>query len=210
MKVASLDLSTHAGYAILEGELGSRPSLLKAGTVDLQRPTAEYGPYPYTYRRAATALAGLLMETIGGFSPEVVVIEEINSGRSRYTQKYLENIHTAVLARLESDFPEARIVYLDSDGSIGWRTVLGLRLSKEQRRVNARLATAKRAARRQGEKLDKKKLGIAGKLNKKHLAVARANHEFGLQLIQKDNNTADALLLGLAFFLGATPCDGVA
>jgi hypothetical protein len=82
-------------------------------------------------------------------------------------------------------------------------------LSKEQKKANAKLSKAKRESALAGVKLDKKKLGIKGKTNKKHLAVQRANDEYNLKLKQKDNNEADAICLGLAFFNNCTPCDGV-
>ena len=56
--------------------------------------------------------------------------------------------------------------------------------------------------------VNKKDLGIKGKVTKKHLAVRRANDLFNLTLIQKDNDVADSLLLGTAYFLGAEVCDG--
>ena len=40
------------------------------------------------------------------------------------------------------------------------------------------------------------------------MAVRIANQLFGLDLELKDNDTADALLIGMAFLKGAKPCDG--
>jgi hypothetical protein len=49
---------------------------------------------------------------------------------------------------------------------------------------------------------------VKGKVTTKHLAVRLVNSVYGLGLKQKDNNDADAICLGLAFFAGAQPCDG--
>jgi hypothetical protein len=143
------------------------------------------------------------------YKPEAIVIEEINLGRDRYVQKLLENIHTAVLEQYAGFTPWTPIVYFNSDGGEGWRTNIGLVLTKEQKRANAKLSKEKRECAAAGVKLNKVKLGIKGKINKKHLAVARANTDFNLTLKQKDNNEADAICLGLAFYNNCTPCDGV-
>lgn len=209
MRVLCLDLSTHTGYAIFDGEKGSKPTLISSGTIDLDKQLYSFGPYPKTYRAASRYMAALIHVRTGMYKPEAIVIEEINSGRDRYVQKLLENIHTAVLDQFENLMPHASIVYFNSDGGEGWRTSIGLTLSKEQKKANAKLSKEKRECAAAGVKLDKAKLGIKGKVNKKHLAVARANTDFGLTLKQKDNNEADAICLGLAFYNNCIPCDGV-
>ena len=211
MRVLALDLSTHTGFAILEGEMGTKPKRLVSGTIDLDKPLFAFGSYPHNYRKAAAHMARQIYATAiidDRAPPDAIVVEEINSGRSRYVQKMLENIHTAVLVHFDAVLPRTKIVYLNSDGADGWRTNIGLTMSKEQKKANAKLSKAKRAASDSGTRLDKKRLGIKGKVTKKHLAVIRANVDFGLGLKQKDNNEADALLLGLAFFNNATPCTG--
>lgn len=210
MRILCLDLSTHTGYAIFEGEKGAKPIRHASGTIDLNKPVHAFGRYPHSYRLAAEHLADTIYKmTASSLGYDVLVIEEINSGRDRYVQKLLENIHTAVCRLYGTQSPQTEIVYLNSDGGDGWRTCIGLVLSKEQKKANAKLSKAKREAEAFGVKLDKKKLGVKGKTNKKHLAVQRANDEYNLKLLQKDNNEADAIGLGLAFFNNCTPCDGV-
>lgn len=209
MRILCLDLSTHTGYAVFDGEKGSKPTRIASGTIDLDKPLPSFGPYPKNYRACARYLAALIHVRTAMYKPEVIVIEEINNGRDRYVQKLLENIHTAVCDQFENFIPSAPIVYFNSDGADGWRTCIGLVLSKEQKKANARLSKAKKLAELTNTKLDKAKLGVKGKTNKKHLAVQRASEEFNLKLKQKDNNEADALCLGLAFCAGCSPCDGV-
>jgi hypothetical protein len=209
MRILCLDLSTHTGYAVFDGEMGSKPTRVTSGTIDLDKTIHSFGPYPHSYRKCTDYMAALIYMRVAPYKVERIVVEEINSGRDRYVQKLLENIHTSSLTHFDGFMPHAQIVYLNSDGADGWRTNIGLTLSKEQKRANARLSKAKRESEAAGVKLDKKKLGVKGKTNKKHLAVERANAEFGLKLKQKDNNEADALCLGLAFFNNCTPCDGV-
>lgn len=216
MRIWALDLSTHAGYAIIDGDFGQDTALVASGTVDSDKKLFDFGPYPHCYWKAAEYMATRIwneLEVRAGHLPDVIVIEEINSGRDRYVQKWLENIHTAalklILAVAERYAPEMKIVYLNSDGADGWRTNLGLKMSKDQKKANAKLSKAKRAAEEKHTKLDKGKLGIRGKVTKKHLAVAHANATFNLQLKMKDNNEADAICIGLAYLNHATPCTGV-
>lgn len=214
MRTLCLDLSTHTGFAIFDGEMGEKPTLLASGTIDLGKPVHAFAQYPHSYHTAAEYMAAKIYVEVAAAVrtiefTDVVVIEEINSGRDRYVQKLLENIHTAVIKQYEGFSPKTKLVYLNSDGGDGWRTNLGLKLTKEQKKANAKLSKEKRECEVAGVKLDKKKLGIRGKVNKKHLAVAFANEQYDLKLKQKDNNEADAICLGVAFFNHCTPCDGV-
>lgn len=210
MRVLALDLSTHAGFALFVGEQGQKPELVDSGTSHLDRTVHHFGPYPVCYYYAAeqhaTDLCCNLKFKEGDHLvyPDLVVIEETNLGRNRYVQKLLEFLHCHVVGwYIQNQVP---VVYLDSSE---WRRNLGLQLSVDQKRQNAKLSRAKRKARDGGQKLDKKSLGIKGKVTWKHLAVAKANEAFGLQLKQKDNDQADALCIGLAWFNKANPCDGV-
>lgn len=205
MKVLALDLSTHAGYAVLEGEVGAKPALGDHGVVHLGAVVHSFGQYPWSYRSAAYQQSLPVIELAGRIRPDVVVIEEVNLGKDRYAQKLLDYIHFCVLDGLVA----YKTTYLDAGGAGGWRQTLSLTLSKDQRKANAKLSRAKREAAEDGRKLDKKALGIRGKVTWKHLAVAYANQHYGLSLKQKDNDVADAICLGTAYFLGATPCNGL-
>lgn len=202
----------------MQGEPGKLPALIASGTLDLGGSVHEFGPYPHNYRKAAEAMVLLVEQTANAAmvtslfeqiedGEYTVVVEEINSGRDRMVQKLLENIHTAACRRFEP-YP---IIYLNSDGAIGWRTHLGLKMTKEQKKSNAKLSAAKREAGKDGElflAINKKALGIKGKTTKKHLAVEWAKQHYKPTLKVKDNNEADAICIGAAYFLGATPFDG--
>lgn len=215
MRVLALDLSSHAGYAELEGDLGQKPRLGKHGVIHLGQVVHAFGKYPWSYQAAAKRQAGEVSNLITNYRPEVVVIEEVNLGKDRYAQKLLENIHARVLdaiadvTGLDGADPVPSAVYLDAGGAGGWRQTLGLVLSKDQKKANAKLARAKREAAESGAKIDKKALGIRGKTTWKHLAIEYVNREYGLTLRVKDNDVADAIALGTAYFLGATPCTGI-
>jgi hypothetical protein len=145
MRVLALDLSTHTGYALFEGEKGTKPKLLQHGTVDYDKKLFDLGPYPHAYWKSSQRMAALIHFQVShaDVPVDVIVIEEINGGRDRYVQKWLENIHTAVLQHFNGFWPKTNIVYLNSDGATGWRPNLGLRLTKDQKKANAKLSKAK-------------------------------------------------------------------
>ena len=75
-----------------------------------------------------------------------------------------------------------RVAYLDTTE---WRRLVQLRLSEKDKENN---------------KLAKKKKKGHTKITTKHLSVRLANETFGLKLLKKQNDEADAICLALAFF----------
>jgi hypothetical protein len=179
------------------------PRLIRFGTIHLEESVHSFGQYPYSYLKAAAAqLTKIWHEHPGKF--DRIIVEETNAGRNRYTQKLLEFLHHQLIADALSH--QTPVTYLDSSG---WRHNLGLVMTKEQKKANAKLRKAMRDAKAKGEKVDKKALGIKGLTTPKHVAIAHANTTFGLNLKVKDNDAADAICLGLAYFNHCEPCDGV-
>lgn len=225
MRVLVLDISTSAGWAVLDGEPVKKPALQAHGTITLPQEVKEYGKYPWSYLKAAQVMADSLSKLIVKYSPDVVVVEETNLGKQRYSQKLLEFIHCSFLAEFDPRVVwdsthgkrvDAPLVYLSTSE---WRKVLDLRLSNEQRKQNTKVSRAKGKSRKPDGKLDlkkfnaeKKRLGVRGKTTWKHVAVQYVNDPetgYGLGLKQKDNDAADAICIGLAYFKGAVPCDGL-
>ena len=188
MVTLSLDLSTHTGYAIVQGELGRIPRILAYGTVHLPKESIKmYGDYPWSYVFAVEDLVNKLKTVWENKKLDAILIEETNKASfSRYSQKVLEFIHFAVLLELRQlNIP---VYYINTSE---WRRVLSLTLSKEDSKNNRMSAAAR------------KKHGIKGKITKKHLAVRHANESFGLQLKLVNNDVADALCMIKAYYLGA-------
>lgn len=183
MKVLSLDLSTHTGWAVLESNhQKSAISLIEYGcckTISCPK------LYPYGYIFKAKELAEQIEQIYFTHLPDFIVVEDTNRGQQRYTQKFLEFIHFAVFDKFILNGIE-KIYYISSSE---WRSNQSVRLSKEQRNIN------------------KKK--IQSKVTLKHVAVQKTNSLFGLQLKQKDNDIADAILLGVSFLQGAKVSDGI-
>jgi hypothetical protein len=203
VRVLALDISTSAGWALFEDN-----QLAQYGHIGLEKTVREYGEYPWNYVHATRDMAMRLAALVSLQSPDVVVIEETNLGRNRYSQKVLEFLHAnflALLALQRSEQPGS-VIYVSSSA---WRKAIKLEMSSEDKKSNQLLSRAKSKAKKSGAKLDKAALGISGKVTKKHLAVRWANENYDLQLKQKDNDVADAICLGAAFIEGVTPCDGV-
>ena len=108
--------------------------------------------------------------------PDHIVIENSVKGRNRHTQRLIEWIHFCVVKLLQI----TPFSYLDPSE---WRCSVGLRLNKDQKKNNQDVSKGKKR----------------GRIGKKHLAVNMVNEKYDLKLKLKDNDQADAILLGLAY-----------
>ena len=207
MRILVFDISGSTGYAEFDSENPTKP--VDYGIIKLTQPAKKFAPHPWGYVVAALWLANKMVEMVKTRKPEVVVVEETNGARARFTQKFLEYCHFAFLYTLDraaatwAGIP--KVVYVNTSD---WRRKMDVRLSDEDKRQNARLSRNKRKAADRGTKLDKKALGIKGRVTIKHVAIRRANELFGFQLLAKDDDIADALLIGSAYIRGVEHCNG--
>lgn len=208
MRVLALDASTHAGWALLEGEPGdTKPAILEHGLIENDRGILEFGRYPDCYVHAATSISVRLYNLVAQLRPDAVVIEETSLGKARYSQKILEFIHCTLVGFLMQGY-RGTVAYISSSS---WRQALKISLSTEDRKNNAKLSRVKSDAKKKGVSIHeaKKKAGVKGKINKKHVAVRYVNDVYGLGFKVKDNDRADAICLGVAYFVGAPCADGI-
>ena len=203
MAILSLDISTSTGFVLLTPQ----GQILERGSVEMSKEKVkDFGGFPRNYVLAARDMARKIVELIKRVKPNVVVVEETNIGgrANQYSQKLLEFIHCLFL--LEYLEESVRIVYITT---AAWRKSLGLVLTKEDRRSNNKARAANHAGTTAAEKrAARAAAGVAGKVTVKHLSVRFVNQRFGLGLLQKDNDQADAICLGLAYIAGAPHCDG--
>jgi hypothetical protein len=202
MRLLVLDISTSTGFAVFDKIDGKDPVLVSFGTLKNEKAAYEYAPHPYGYVLAAQNMAAKVLAVFNEWKPDKTVIEEVNGARQRFVQKLLDYLHFAILTTVPFG---KEVYYIDTSE---WRKVMDARLTKEDKAQNAKLSKAKRDAKKKGKKLDKKELGINGKITTKHVAVRRAMEETGLDLLAKDDDIADAILQGLAFLKGAKICNG--
>lgn len=216
MKILALDISTKTGWATFETEpiawagngwdVAKGHKLTNCGLIKLPQKIHEYGQYPWSYLNAASAMAQLLLQLANQVKPDAIIIEETNKAKARYTQKALEWIHCCLLDRLLDNLSRSVPVYYISSSE--WRKTLGLVMSKEDKKNNKALKTAKKLAEATGKKLNKAELGIKGSVTKKHVAIRYVNANFGLDMKVKDNDICDAICLGVAYLRDAKICDG--
>ncbi len=198
MKILSLDISTQCGYAFFDGV-----TRIKSGTVFLAMETTydiKSKPYPLSYVLRADAISDLLMRLVDEFKPDILVIEETNKAKARYSQKLLEFIHLSFLKKVYDNIIGLKIEYLNTSA---WRKTLKVAPTKEDKLNNLKIREAKK------KKKSKKELGLKGKITTKHLAIRFVNQTLNLDLKVKDNNEADAIALNLAYQMGASVVTGV-
>lgn len=207
--ILGIDLSkTSTGWAAVRAE-GKDMTILGMGQLKNDKPTISYGRYPECYLDMAKDVIDSVLTLVMNFQPDVIVIEETNSGakaHSRYSQKTLEFLHKELLTRLRATRADglANVFYLSS---VTWRAACGMYMSKEDKKANAKLSKAKKAS--LDGKVDYKALGVRGKKTKKHVSLSYINAKFGLKLKMVQNDQAEALGLCWAWVEGAEHCDGI-
>jgi hypothetical protein len=193
MKVLSIDLSTHTGYAFYVNN-----AFVEYGTLEPQKTFDKYSDYPFSYVNFAEEYVKFVVDSlVVRLQPEVIVIEQTTLGRQRWSQKKLEFLHCVLLLSLR-EF-KGKVVYVDVSA---WRQKLDMKATKEDLTNNRKV----NAARRKG--LKKSDLGLIGKITPKHRAIRYVNEALGLNFRMRDNNTCDAICLILAYLQGVRICDG--
>lgn len=216
MKILALDPSTSTGWSLFDKltplEYGT---LEKVETRDYKQEIRSWTDYPDCYpmnlMETAAKVAKMCGELYDKYDPDIVVIEEINKGRARISQKLLGFIQMAIADILISK--GATIKYLTTDC---WRNLTNCRSSKDEKNFNAKIARIKKKRKAELEKMvkageiskeeaaKKSKLPakidgkVVGKKGTKDYAIRRVYEVFGFELKKKENDAADALLLGIA------------
>ncbi len=212
--VLALDLSSKTGWAYFQSTSLSdnKPlqsfSLKEHGLVKLDKAILTYeGAYPMNLKRAAWAMTDMVMELIRRLEPTEIVIEDTNPGRQATSQRFLEWLHYSVLGMIDSDIVATKIPKVSYVRTGCWRQVVGLKQSKADAKNNR---MAKKIAELGGDlaKRMRKETGVRGRITKKHQSVRMVNEIYKLGFKVKDNDIADAILLGQAFLQGAQINDG--
>lgn len=218
-RVLALDVSTHTGWAVISRRDGGEPQRVDSGTLHESKQAVsgeqlgEYAqPYPWSLVDRVMRYKNELAHLVARHGPDIVVIEETNLGQNRYDQKLLEWLHLMLLSNIyarsmQSGLPKlSNVKYLSTTA---WRSALGIKLSDEDKKNNRKLSEIKKMTKdikRRNEL--KKQFGITGLRTLKHVAVKYVNDRFKLDLLEGQNDEAEAICLGMAYFAGAKPCDG--
>ena len=181
MKILALDLSTKPGYAVLD-EVGNVINLITHGTnFNLKEALNDSGlPQDFRFLKNADEVANFVKELVTRFGPDQIWAEQTNAGSFRSAQKQLEFIHCRLLQALKELGAERKLHYVNTSD---WRRTCGIRLTKEQKLHNKAVKRKTTTGR-----IPK----FLGKITNKHLAVMWANEKFGLKLLWKDEDAAEA------------------
>jgi len=195
-RILALDMSSKTGWAVIDVAKVGEFDLVDAGT--LEKISEPKGRYPENYLDWSGQCISPIIDLINNFKPTELVIEETAKGsKNNMSQKIVEFIHYEMALCFDSggiaqDMP--RRYFLTEE----WRRIVGCLMSKDEKKQNAEV----RKQRKKGIKVAKNKKGKRiGIIGKKHVNVRRANEVYGLELILKDEDRADALLLAHALYL---------
>lgn len=174
MKLLCLDLSTNAGWALL-----NQGQLIKFGNIRYKVVGDHECPsYPRNYIKMANDIASECWNLIYEHNPDFVIVEETNKGKNRYWQKQLEFIHFAFNSIVQKNQIGNNVRYIDTSE---WRSLLGLKIDKEQRAQNNEVKKQREDLRSQLEaEYDKDHSQNLGLINQipKVLARKRAQKDY--------------------------------
>lgn len=134
-----------------------------------------------------------VLNLIHNYKPTYIVIEEIAGSKNRISQKTLDMCHGILWKWIEPYLDN--VSYLDVSGLNGWRTLLGLKFSEEDKARN-----------KEAKKINKDLAKGSSKMpiiDQKDLACRHVNKTFNLALDPQanthDNDVGDAISLGDAW-----------
>lgn len=193
-RILALDMSTKTGYAVVDIE-GDSFKLIADGT--LEKESEPEGDYPINYLEWSGKSFNHIEKIIEKYNPDEFVIEETAKGsKNNMSQKIVEFIHfeLALYFRDVDNNKRPRTYYLTEE----WRRIVGCKMNDAEKKQNAEVRKQRKKGIKVCKDQDGKRIGI---VTKKHVNVRRANEVYSLDLILKDEDRADALLLAHALFL---------
>lgn len=217
-RVLALDLSTKTGWAFFETTSLSEEKPLQAfklssyGLIVLSKAILAFaGDYPTNVKRACREQVDKIIAKVIELQPTEIVIEDTVPGRQALSQRFLEWLHYSLLDAIEAEvewnlvtLAMPRISYIKTGV---WRQTVGLKQSKSDAKNNKIVNKTKDMPVELKKKM-RKEFGVRGRITKKHQSVRMVNERWCLDFKVKDNDVADAILLGQAFLQGARVSDG--
>ena len=186
----ALDLSTSAtGYSVWNLDTGA---LVEYGSV-VKKASKAISSYPWSSLKSILWMADEVVAVIEKYQPTHIVAEEICRHVSRLSGKVLDSLHFILLYKLlMKDLPKTfKWAYIDVSR---WRKVLNIRLSEQDKLLNA--------DRRKMNKKTKKGTKKLHLIDWKDLACRYVNANFPLNLdaasTASDGDVADSICIGIA------------
>jgi len=188
----SLDLSTNStGWAIFD--IKSK-RLLKYGVIKPKVPGISKMQYPEAALYKILDISIMVGDLIDTFQPDIIIVEEINRGINRISQKSLDALHFFVFdqIRIRSQELLKSLILVDSNGAKGWRNALGLKLSEEDKEYN-------KEARKYNKNNKLKKPLIDWKVLAQWYVNDRYNTSFDVVENTSDSDVCDAIAMASSF-----------
>lgn len=198
-RVLALDMSTKTGWAVVD-IYSDKFELIDAGTLPKEaEPSREEYPYPVNYLIWSGICMKHIVDLYRKYQPDEFVIEETAKGsKNNMSQKIVEFIHYELAEAFTVDGwfgDKPRTYFLTEE----WRRICGCKMNDAEKKQNAEVRKYKKKHKTKiAYNKEGKRIGLIGK---KHVNVRRANEVYGLELILKDEDRADALLLAHALYL---------
>lgn len=193
MRVLSLDISSKTGFCYFETT--DKMTLLDYGQIP--KIECPEGDFPTSFVLWAYKIFDGLEDLIDKYKPEHLVIEQTCAGsKNALSQSILEWTHFLVAEKiLKEKIPHS----YKKTGE--WRKEVGSYMSAEEKKQNKKVKEYKKKHKTNVAKDENgKRIGIIGK---KHVTIRLINSVFEDQLKEplkrKDEDTADAIALGLCF-----------
>lgn len=197
-KVLALDVSSKTGFAhFIDGKL------MAWGTIFPDKTTKDFGLYPGNFVSWAKYITNRLFTEVVSKYWDLethLVLEDTNTSKSALSQKSLEYLHFCINERFLA--MGAEVFYVRSGE---WRKFTESKMSKEEKALNAKIARIKKQTGKKLAKIDGK---VVGRKGRKHVAIRRVQELFGIEMMRKDEDSADACLVGLGYLRGCPVMDG--
>lgn len=190
----SIDLSTAStGYAVFNRD---SKKLEAHGKIKPKVAGLHKLNYPESTLLTIRDMAAKIKELILIINPSRIVIEEVNRGINRIGQKGLDACHFFVLDEIMKIRPDLvkTLTYMDSNGRKGWRGMLDLKLSDQDKQVNAgiRLRNSKKKKSQKAPLIDYKVLA-------QRYVNTKFRKSFNVWENPGDNDEVDAIAMGDAW-----------
>lgn len=185
MKVLSIDASSHTGWAIIDDG-----KLISYGKIDIP---CQNHDWPLGIHGWAKDISEKIFHLIDTTECDKIIIERANSSKFRDSQNVLDWLHFSLIDKLIDEGYYSKLLYRDSTL---WRKLVGIKLSKEQKKQNQKISKSNK----EGTifKIDGKR---KGRITKKHLAILKVKELFNIDFKLNQNDIAEAILLGYSYFI---------
>jgi len=190
--ILSLDLSTACtGWSVFNMDT---KELIEYGAIlpKLDKYQRKLG-YPEIQLIKMISIANEIKKLVERINPKTILIEEISGSKNYLGQKTLDGLHWIVLYTIIKDIK--RVVFMNVTGYNGWRYLLGLKLSEENKIHNKENKLMNKKLQRGSRKL----IIITPKHLAQYYVNKTYNTPFDVENNATDNDVVDSIAMASAY-----------